>query len=194
MVDRYQTSGGNCCIRLLPTRQRQPGFMYKILPHHTAELLLPSVLFSQSKTCLFMWVWYDWYVFVLFCFIEVHLVVVTQGHHLHHVETEVLLQKEAVREMDLQRCQMPLHLCWTSLKSLHQQFRKVVLIETLMQPRVIRGLQDHGSKAPEDPLAQVKIISVLLNEGPPLWSSGQSFWIQIQRSRVRFPALPDFSE
>ena len=32
----------------------------------------------------------------------------------------------------------------------------------------------------------------LSNEGPPLWSSGQSFWLQIQRSRVRFPALPDF--
>ena len=28
--------------------------------------------------------------------------------------------------------------------------------------------------------------------GPPLWSSGQSFWLQIQRSRVRFPALLDF--
>jgi len=27
---------------------------------------------------------------------------------------------------------------------------------------------------------------------PPLWSSGQSFWLHIQRSRVRFPALPDF--
>ena len=27
---------------------------------------------------------------------------------------------------------------------------------------------------------------------PPLWSSGRSFWLQIQRSRVRFPALPDF--
>ena len=27
---------------------------------------------------------------------------------------------------------------------------------------------------------------------PPLWSSGQSFWLQIQRSRVRFPALPGF--
>ena len=27
---------------------------------------------------------------------------------------------------------------------------------------------------------------------PPLWSSGQSFWLQVQRSRVRFPALPDF--
>ena len=25
-----------------------------------------------------------------------------------------------------------------------------------------------------------------------LWSSGQSFWLEIQRSRVRFPALPDF--
>jgi hypothetical protein len=24
------------------------------------------------------------------------------------------------------------------------------------------------------------------------WSGGQSFWLQIQRSRVRFPALPDF--
>ena len=28
--------------------------------------------------------------------------------------------------------------------------------------------------------------------GPPLWSSGQSFWLQIQRSRIRSPALPDF--
>ena len=26
----------------------------------------------------------------------------------------------------------------------------------------------------------------------PLWSSGQGFWLQIQRSRVRFPALPGF--
>ena len=32
----------------------------------------------------------------------------------------------------------------------------------------------------------------LWDNGPPLWSSGQSFWLQIQRSRVRFPALPDF--
>jgi hypothetical protein len=27
---------------------------------------------------------------------------------------------------------------------------------------------------------------------PPLWSSGQSSWLQILRSRLRFPALPDF--
>jgi hypothetical protein len=37
--------------------------------------------------------------------------------------------------------------------------------------------------------AVCKIFSVC---GPPLWSSGQSFWLQIQRSRVRSPALPDF--
>jgi hypothetical protein len=28
--------------------------------------------------------------------------------------------------------------------------------------------------------------------GPPLWSSGQSSWLQIHRSWVRFPALPHF--
>jgi len=33
---------------------------------------------------------------------------------------------------------------------------------------------------------------ILYAIGPPLWSSGQSFWQQIQRSRVRSPALPDF--
>jgi hypothetical protein len=27
---------------------------------------------------------------------------------------------------------------------------------------------------------------------PPLWSSGRSSWLQIQRSWIRFLALPDF--
>ena len=31
-----------------------------------------------------------------------------------------------------------------------------------------------------------------LRTWPPLCSNGQSFWLQIQGSRVRFPALPDF--
>jgi hypothetical protein len=35
-------------------------------------------------------------------------------------------------------------------------------------------------------------LMLYLPELPPLWSSGQSFWLQIQRSQVRFPALPDF--
>jgi hypothetical protein len=35
-------------------------------------------------------------------------------------------------------------------------------------------------------------LKFLTPVGPPLWSSGQGSWLQIQRSRVRFPALPDF--
>ena len=37
-----------------------------------------------------------------------------------------------------------------------------------------------------------RLSSGISNFRPPLWSSGQSFWLQIQRSSVRFPALPDF--
>jgi hypothetical protein len=53
---------------------------------------------------------------------------------------------------------------------------------------------------PEDGLMRPKHAGALatreINHGyidgePPLWSSGQSFWLQIQRSRVRFPALSD---
>jgi len=44
---------------------------------------------------------------------------------------------------------------------------------------------------------EINIIIIIINNNivaqrPPLWSSGQSFWLQIQRSRVRSPALPDF--
>jgi hypothetical protein len=35
-------------------------------------------------------------------------------------------------------------------------------------------------------------VNLCNQKGPPLWSSCQSYWLQIQRSRVRFPALPDF--
>ena len=37
-----------------------------------------------------------------------------------------------------------------------------------------------------------RIPHIVFYSWPPLWSSGQSFWLQIQRSRVRFPALTDF--
>ena len=39
---------------------------------------------------------------------------------------------------------------------------------------------------------QVFIYCKITLHGPPLWSSGQSFWLQIERSRVRFPAPSDF--
>jgi hypothetical protein len=41
-------------------------------------------------------------------------------------------------------------------------------------------------------LEMCKIIFDRMYVGPPLWSSGQSSWLQIHRSPVRFPALPDF--
>jgi hypothetical protein len=51
------------------------------------------------------------------------------------------------------------HLCWISLKSLHQQFRKVVLIiGNLMELMVIRDLLDNGSRVLEGPLDQVKMM------------------------------------
>jgi hypothetical protein len=37
---------------------------------------------------------------------------------------------------------------------------------------------------------QHNIINTFTFCRPPLWSSGQSSWLQIQRSQVRFPALP----
>jgi hypothetical protein len=36
---------------------------------------------------------------------------------------------------------------------------------------------------------RIRIIIIII---PPLWSSGKSSRLQIQSSRVRFPALPDF--
>jgi hypothetical protein len=36
------------------------------------------------------------------------------------------------------------------------------------------------------------ILCSLQDLRPPLWSCGENSWLQIQRSRVRFPALPDF--
>jgi hypothetical protein len=36
------------------------------------------------------------------------------------------------------------------------------------------------------------LVYFYLLSRPPLWCSGQSFWLQIHRSRVRFLALPDF--
>jgi hypothetical protein len=42
-------------------------------------------------------------------------------------------------------------------------------------------------------VGEVECLTLLIpKQRPPLWSSGQSSLLQIQRSRVRFTALPDF--
>ena len=48
----------------------------------------------------------------------------------------------------------------------------------------------HVSDASAHHQEYLKLVLLLVR--PPLWSSGQSFWLQIHWSRVRFPALPDF--
>ena len=53
-------------------------------------------------------------------------------------------------------------------------------------------LNDHSSVVLTSRINGFILILYYLHLGPPLWSSGQSFWLQIQRPRVRFPALPDF--
>jgi hypothetical protein len=40
-------------------------------------------------------------------------------------------------------------------------------------------------------VVEVELVVVLFVAGPPLWSSGQSSWVQIE-VWVRFPTLPDF--
>jgi hypothetical protein len=41
-------------------------------------------------------------------------------------------------------------------------------------------------------LLHILFNDTVMTAWPPLWSSGQSSWLQIRRSRVRFPMLPDF--
>jgi hypothetical protein len=43
-------------------------------------------------------------------------------------------------------------------------------------------------------LTRIVVVAFRKNvrQRPPLWSSGQSFWLQIQSSQVRFPVLPHF--
>jgi hypothetical protein len=42
------------------------------------------------------------------------------------------------------------------------------------------------------PTNKERIFVTIYIDGPPLWSSGQSSWLRIQRSQFRFKALPDF--
>jgi hypothetical protein len=69
------------------------------------------------------------------------------------------------------------------------------LLNILVQTANKMGLQ---KKSPLNFALSHKYVPFKLHvyflERPPLYSSGQSSWLQIQSSRVRFPALPDFSE
>jgi hypothetical protein len=62
-------------------------------------------------------------------------------------------------------------------------------------PGLHTHLQHHISsllRVSEDSSAESLFLVWFLRARLPLWSSGQNSWLQIQRSWVRFPALPDF--
>jgi hypothetical protein len=54
--------------------------------------------------------------------------------------------------------------------------------EPTVKSQIPRGYDDRETEM---------LFSYVLYVCQPLWSSGQSSWLQIQRPRVRFPALPD---
>jgi hypothetical protein len=66
---------------------------------------------------------------------------------------------------------------------------KLILKETRINiPIVLHPLHTDAYKSTEC----YSYITKMSENGPPLWSSGQSSWLQIHRYRFRFPALPDF--
>jgi hypothetical protein len=62
---------------------------------------------------------------------------------------------------------------------------------TIMRQHFKTFLHEDSGNCDEEALYTTLQPYLLL---PPLWSSDQSSWLQIQRPRVPFPALPDFSE
>ena len=48
------------------------------------------------------------------------------------------------------------------------------------------------SYSQDTPMWRMHFMTEFIFRRPPLWSSVQSVWLQIQRFRVRFPTLPDF--
>jgi hypothetical protein len=54
------------------------------------------------------------------------------------------------------------------------------------------GDQPVARPLPTQNNTNTELTQIDIRAGPPMWSSGQSSWLQIQRSLFRFPALPDF--
>jgi hypothetical protein len=59
-----------------------------------------------------------------------------------------------------------------------------------MSAKIVLTFADSGCRLVSATDPHGRILSFL--DWSSLWSSGQSFWLQIQRSRIRFPTLPDF--
>jgi hypothetical protein len=67
---------------------------------------------------------------------------------------------------------------------------KTARVTTQTATLYLASYKSWRSKHPH--FACTSFLGTSRNYWPPLWSSGQSFWVQIQRSRVWFLALPGF--
>ena len=84
-----------------------------------------------------------------------------------------------------------------SLRFPHQDsIHPLLLTHTrhMPSPNITKAKFKPGSKnnVSDSSMSRIILWTLLGNNWPPLRSSGQSFWLQIQRSQVRTPALPDF--
>jgi hypothetical protein len=90
----------------------------------------------------------------------------------------------------------------SATKSIHQ--RELSSSTQMAQPALSKWWQIHCTEGdrPRQPPTEIlhENLSFLRQlcfagcddmQGPPLWSRGQNSWLQIQRSWVPFPALPD---
>jgi hypothetical protein len=68
---------------------------------------------------------------------------------------------------------------------LHGHFRNAIINAISVQRNSNYVIQEYLSQ-PESFLRGISLL-----RGPRLWSSCQISWLQIQRSRIRIPALPD---
>jgi hypothetical protein len=66
------------------------------------------------------------------------------------------------------------------------------MLEGLMQWKLTHFLRAKKTDTKTTPVILFDFKGIIAEDRPHLWSSGQSYWLQILRSRVRFPALPDF--
>jgi len=78
---------------------------------------------------------------------------------------------------------------YLSVESPHSRYHYQMLPSCCNNPLVLVTFWEVRRRSN---FAHIGIVICICTTWPPLWSSGQSFWLLIQRSRVRSPALPDF--
>jgi hypothetical protein len=81
----------------------------------------------------------------------------------------------------------------TSGRTVLVEHKHFLATESVISSQGIKAIRKHVAFFRNTVQNSFSKLWILCTEiRPPLWSSGQSFWLQIPRSRVRFLALSDF--